>query len=148
MSQSAESCSYNISQIFAFVSRDFNYLYEIMESDETFFHKEFLSCLRSKLNKKTMKEVMHSLKQHKRGGIHGKRLIGEFRRVYDNFFSFQLRCFYQDNETDNYDTLRQFRQMYEAGRFGCTSYLFDKMSNNCRDERLMDLISLIQEDSF
>jgi len=126
----------NIHEVFSYCCEHLNELYLNVSDD---LSARILECLKGVLNKKKRHEVASVLKEY-----NGKELKKQFLRFYDNWFSYQFRCFCEDNEYDNRDTIKLFRVYYTTGCFGCPSYLTDKMYQG--KERLLTLIQLMEED--
>jgi hypothetical protein len=126
----------NIQEVFSYACEHLNELYGVSSHD---FASSLLQCLKGVLNKKKRHEVAIVINDYS-----GKELKKQFHRFYDNWFSYQFRCFCEDNEYDNRDTIKLFRVYYVGGHFGCPTYLTDKMYG--RNERLLTLIQLMEED--
>ena len=113
--------------------------YELIDCSD--FRNEIMRCLKKVLNRKEYKKTIPSIQKDI---ISSKKLKEEFLRFYDNWFSFQFRCFCEDNTVDNRETVMLFGVYYKRGDFGHPSYLTDRMYS--RNERLLELISLMEEE--
>jgi hypothetical protein len=135
---------HNINKILSYLPHDLNKLYDSLSMGEKSFRKNLVLSLKQTLNKAMIKKVLVEIQKVK--GLSDKELVRQFKRFYDHWFSFELECFYLDNPTDNYETLRLFSNLYAIGAFGTPSYLSDKMVSPTRDGRLVELVAMMEEE--
>jgi hypothetical protein len=135
-----------LNNIFSLLVHHLNKLYDNIENENT-FPKLLLDYLEITLSIKQFRKIRHDFGQLRGNGISNKEIVSRFRRFYDNYYSFQLRCFYDENPTDNYETIKQFTYSYIKGYFGRPSYLNTKMfGSTSRNERLIELIARMEEE--
>ncbi len=135
-----------LNAIFSLLVQHLNKLYNNIENEQT-FPKLLLDYLENTLNAKKFKEIHVEFRQLRGNGLSNREIVASFKRFYDNYYTFQLRCFYDDNPSDGYETTKTFSYFYNKGYLGLPSYLNTKMFGTAnRDQRLVDLVSAMQEE--
>ena len=106
-----------------------------------------LEYLQDTLSAKQYKKNNQDFRRLRGNGLGNREIIVQFKKFYDNYYTFQLRCFYDDNPSDGYETTKSFAYSYNKGYFGRPSYLNTKMFGSVnRDERLIELIASMEEE--